>query len=105
MVISRYDLRQNYELAEGETNRHMIRTCDDAFYRKTTSSSPCSDDREKTMNTRLPLMTLALLLSVPLYARDKTDVMVMTNGDVLSCEVKGLESGVLYVDFDYIDGT
>jgi len=57
------------------------------------------------MNTRILLPTLALLLTAPLYARDKTDVMVMTNGDRLTFEVKGLESGVLYVAFDYIDGT
>jgi hypothetical protein len=31
--------------------------------------------------------------------------MVMTNGDRLTCEVKGLDAGVLYVSFDYIDGT
>jgi hypothetical protein len=31
--------------------------------------------------------------------------MVMKNGDRMTCEVKGLERGVLYVDFDYIDGT
>jgi putative salt-induced outer membrane protein YdiY len=57
------------------------------------------------MNTRFLLLILALLFTVPLYARDKTDVMVMTNGDRLTCEVKGLDAGVLYVSFDYIDGT
>ena len=57
------------------------------------------------MNTRFLLLTLALLFPVQLYARDKTDIMVMTNGDRLTCEVKGLDAGVLYVSFDYIDGT
>src|SRR6266480_344452 len=57
------------------------------------------------MNTRFLLLTFALLFTVQLYARDKTDIMVMTNGDRLTCEVKGLEAGVLYVSFDYIDGT
>src|SRR6478672_12822240 len=57
------------------------------------------------MNTRFLLLTLTLLFTVPLHARDKTDVMVMTNGDRLTCEVKGLDAGVLYVSFDYIDGT
>src|SRR5215472_9977650 len=56
------------------------------------------------MNTRFLFLAL-LLFTVPLYARDKTDVMVMTNGDRLTCEVKGLDAGVLYVSFDYIDGT
>lgn len=40
-----------------------------------------------------------------LKARDKTDVLVMNNGDRLTCEVKGLDAGVLYVSIDYIDGT
>jgi hypothetical protein len=31
--------------------------------------------------------------------------MVMRNGDRMTCAIKGLNSGVLYVDFDYIDGT
>lgn len=57
------------------------------------------------MNTRFLLLTLTLLLTVPLHARDKADVMVMTNGDRLHCEIKGLDAGVLYVSFDYIDGT
>jgi hypothetical protein len=57
-------------------------------------------NREKAMNTRFLLLTLALLFPVQLYARDKTDIMVMTNGDRLTCEVKGLDAGVLYVSFD-----
>ena len=36
------------------------------------------------MNTRFLLLTLALLFTVPLHAGDKTDVMVMTNGDRLT---------------------
>lgn len=58
------------------------------------------------MNGRLLLLlTISLVLASPLCAREKTDVMVMTNGDRLTCEVKGLDAGVLYVSFDYIDGT
>lgn len=57
------------------------------------------------MHSRFLILTFAVLLSVPLQARDKTDVIVMTNGDRMSCEVKGLDAGVLYVSFDYIDGT
>ena len=29
----------------------------------------------------------------------------MKNGDRMTCQIKGLEAGVLYVSFDYIDGT
>ena len=42
---------------------------------------------------------------MPVLARDKTDVLVMKNGDRMSCEVKGLKGGILQVSFDYIDGT
>jgi putative salt-induced outer membrane protein YdiY len=56
------------------------------------------------MHIRSLVLSLALL-SVPLYARDKTDLIVMTNGDRMTCEVKGLDAGVLYVSFDYVDGT
>ncbi len=57
------------------------------------------------MDIRLLVLTLVLLFAVRLNARDKTDVLVMTNGDHLTCEVKGLDGGVLYASFDYIDGT
>lgn len=46
-----------------------------------------------------------LILPMTLVAHDKTDRLVMKNGDSMTCEVKGLQAGVLYVSFDYIDGT
>ena len=46
-----------------------------------------------------------LLAAVPLYARDKSDVLVMNNGDRLTCEIKDLDASVLYVSIDYINGT
>jgi hypothetical protein len=45
------------------------------------------------------------LFAAPLLAREKTDVLVMNNGDRFTCEIKGLDAGVLYVSFDYIKGT
>lgn len=57
------------------------------------------------MNARTVILSFAVLLASPLLARDKTDVLVMKNGDRMTCEVKGLDAGVLYVSFDYIDGT
>jgi hypothetical protein len=57
------------------------------------------------MNIRLALIGAALVLAPSLFAREKTDVLVMKNGDRMTCRVKGLASGVLYVSFDYIDGT
>jgi hypothetical protein len=47
----------------------------------------------------------AFLLALPLFAREKSDVLVMNNGDRLTCEIKGLDAGVLYVGLDYIKGT
>lgn len=57
------------------------------------------------MNIRVVLLSAALIFTAPLFARDKTDVLVMKNGDRMTCQIKGLASGVLYVSFDYIDGT
>jgi hypothetical protein len=57
------------------------------------------------MNIRALILIFTLLLPVPLLAREKSDVIVMNNGDRFTGEIKGLDSGVLYVSFDYIDGT
>ena len=57
------------------------------------------------MKTWAIVLSLACLLPTLLRARDKTDTLVMKNGDRMTCEVKGLDAGVLYVSFDYIDGT
>ena len=57
------------------------------------------------MRSRVLILSSALLLAAPLFARDKTDVIVMKNGDRMTCQIKGLDGGVLYVSFDYIDGT
>src|SRR5215469_3722897 len=57
------------------------------------------------MNVRLLILSSLFLLASPLLGRDKTDIMIMKNGDRMTCGIKGLDAGVLYVDFDYIDGT
>jgi hypothetical protein len=59
------------------------------------------------MKMKIPaaIVFCALLVTPPLYARDKTDVLVMNNGDRVTCEIKGLDASVLYVSIDYIDGT
>ncbi|MGC1649872.1 MAG: DUF481 domain-containing protein [Candidatus Sulfotelmatobacter sp.] len=56
-------------------------------------------------NHTIILGFILVLVTTPLLARDKTDVLVMNNGDHMTRQVKGLDAGVLYVDFDYIDGT
>jgi hypothetical protein len=58
------------------------------------------------MRMRSILFTFTfLLLATALFAREKTDVLVMKNGDRMTCEIKGLSEGTLYVKFDYILGT
>lgn len=57
------------------------------------------------MNIRALLIVSVLLFTQLLSARDSTDVMVMKNGDRMTCEVKGLDGGVLSVSLDYVDGT
>ncbi len=57
------------------------------------------------MNLRAFIFCCSLLLAIPVAARDKTDVVVMKNGDHFTGEVKGLDAGVLYVNMDYILGT
>ena len=47
----------------------------------------------------------AFLLATSLFGRDSSDVIVMTNGDHLTGEIKGLKAGVLYVSMKYILGT
>jgi hypothetical protein len=57
------------------------------------------------MNIRSAVLCSILLFTLPLFGREKSDVIVMKNGDRFTGEIKGLDSGVLYVKFDYMDGT
>ena len=43
-----------------------------------------------------------LLLALPVYAAPSTDVLVMRNGDHLTCQIKGLSNGTLYVGLPYV---
>jgi hypothetical protein len=52
------------------------------------------------------ILLFAVFLAVsPLSAREKSDVIVMKNGDKITCEVKGLSSNTLYISVDYILNT
>jgi hypothetical protein len=51
------------------------------------------------------LFSAVVWLAMPAFARDKTDVLVMQNGDRITCEVKRLEGGILEASLDYVDGT
>ena len=57
------------------------------------------------MNSRQLILAFLFTLTAPVFARDNTDRLTMNNGDSMTCEIKGLDGGVLYVSFDYIDGT
>ena len=43
------------------------------------------------------VVSCLLLIATPLFARTKTDVLVMNNGDRVTCEIKGLDASVLYL--------
>ena len=45
------------------------------------------------------------LFALPLSARDKSDVLVMRNGDRLTCEVKSLGADTLSISLEYAAGT
>jgi hypothetical protein len=57
------------------------------------------------VDTKLAILCFIFLSALPAWGRPKIDVLVMKNGDRFTCEIKKLESGVLYVGLDYVDGT
>ena len=56
------------------------------------------------MNIRAVIFTCMVLFSSSLFAREKTDVIVMKNGDRITCEIKGLSAGVLSIRLSYVEG-
>lgn len=60
----------------------------------------------ETLSQCVRFVLLAVLgLALPLSARDKSDVIVMKNGDKITCEIKSLQSNTLYISVDYILNT
>jgi hypothetical protein len=57
------------------------------------------------MNLRGIVLSAIMLASWPLAAREKTDVLIMKNGDRLTCEIKRLNADVIYISLDYALGT
>jgi Protein of unknown function, DUF481 len=53
----------------------------------------------------LILLSLAAFSACPAWARAKTDVIVMKNGDRITGEIKRLENAILTVDLDWVDGS
>lgn len=56
------------------------------------------------MTIRAIILCTTLLFSLPLAAKENTDVIVMKNGDRFTCEIQGLSGGVLSVKVKYVDG-
>jgi len=54
------------------------------------------------MKARNLVLWLALFLAVPLLAREKSDILIMRNGDRITCEIKGLDADTLFIKIDYI---
>jgi putative salt-induced outer membrane protein YdiY/small nuclear ribonucleoprotein (snRNP)-like protein len=48
------------------------------------------------------VLSLALFLSLPLFARENIDIIIMRNGDRMTGQVKGLDDGVLSVSLPYV---
>ncbi len=59
----------------------------------------------KILSIRAVVVASFLLFAGPLFAQQRTDVLVMKNGDRMTCEIIGLAASVLYVKLDYVDGT
>lgn len=57
------------------------------------------------MNLRHLTVSVLFLVASPLFSRDKADILVMHNGDRVTCEIKGLSNGTLYVGLDWVQGT
>lgn len=51
------------------------------------------------------LLGAALLLGPTTSIGPKTDVLHMKNGDRMTCEIKAMDAGAMYVTLDYVDGT
>ena len=59
----------------------------------------------RSIKCRVLLFSCALLTATSLFARESTDVITMKNGDHITGKIKSLNSGVLSVSLDYVDGT
>src|SRR5215469_16796161 len=57
------------------------------------------------MGFRLMFLCAAVLLASPVVAREQSDVIIMKNGDRITCEIKWLRSDTLYISVPYILNT
>jgi hypothetical protein len=59
-------------------------------------------EAQDNMRTQLVITCLLLLSAAAAWGRDKTDVIVMQNGDRLTGEILKLQDGVLSLNIDYV---
>jgi hypothetical protein len=57
------------------------------------------------MLTGTTILASALILASSPAMGPKTDLLVFANGDEMTCEIKSLSAGALYVGVDYVSGT
>jgi len=57
------------------------------------------------MLIRIITLFLLMTFSATLFGQARSDVVVMKNGDRLTCEIVSLSDGVLFVKLDYADGS
>lgn len=57
------------------------------------------------MKLKWILLSTGLVAAASVSARENTDIIVMKNGDRITCEIKGLRSNTLYISVPYILGT
>jgi Protein of unknown function, DUF481 len=57
------------------------------------------------INPKMLPFCFLLLIGVPLSAREKSDILVMRNGDRFTCEIKSLDADTLSIGLDYASGT
>jgi len=50
------------------------------------------------------LLSTTLLLTPPAMLGSNNDVLYMKNGDKLTCQIKSMDAGAIYVSLDYVDG-
>ena len=54
------------------------------------------------MQSQQVVSILLLFFCLPLFARENTDIVVMKNGYKITGQIKGLDTGVLYVSLPYV---
>jgi hypothetical protein len=69
------------------------------------SNAGSGSGTRRARNIRVIVFSFTLLFPPYLFARDSTDIIVMKNGDRMTCEIKGLNAGVLSVKLKYVQGT